>query len=120
MAYVNGTTHYNLPQTVGTDKRDWADTNQAFADLDAAVYGAVEDVDEAQTDIAALKLRMTAAEENITENAGDISDLDTRLTTAEGTITQHTSDIADVRSDCEDMICAYNEATATSTHAYAV
>lgn len=120
MSYVNGTTHYNLPQTVGTDKRDWADTNQAFADIDAAIYGAVDDVATAQTDIAALKLRMTAAEEGITENAGDISDLDTRLTTAEGTITQHTSDIADVRSDCEDMICAYNEATATSTHAYAI
>lgn len=120
MAYVNGTTHYNLPQTVGTDKRDWADTNQAFSDLDAAVYSAVEDVADAQTEINGLKERMTTAEGNITTNANDISALDGRLTTAEGTITQHTSDIADVRSDCEDMICAYNEATATSTHAYAV
>lgn len=120
MSYANGTTHYNLPQTVGTDKRDWSDTNQAFNDLDAAVYGAVQDVATAGLDIDSLETRMDTAEGNIATNAGDISALDTRLTTAEGAITQHASDIADVRSDCEDMICAYNEATATSTHAYVV
>lgn len=120
MSYANGTTHYNLPQTVGTDKRDWADPNQAFADIDAAIYGAVQDVATAGIDIDALETRMDTAEGNISTNAGDIAALDTRLTTAEGTITQHTNDIADVRSDCEDMICAYNEATATSTHAYAI
>lgn len=120
MAYVNGTTHYNLPQTVGTDKRDWADTNQAFADIDSALYSATEDVADAQTEINGLKERMTTAEGNITTNANDISALDGRLTTAEGTITQHTAQIADVRQDVEDMICAYNEASATSTHAYAV
>lgn len=120
MSYVNGTTHYNLPQTVGTDKRDWADTNEAFASLDAAVYSAVEDVADAQTEINGLKDRMTTAEGNITTNTNDISALDGRLTTAEGTITQHTTQIADVRQDVEDMICAYNEASATSTHAYAI
>lgn len=120
MAYVNGTTHYNLPQTVGTDKRDWADTNEAFSAVDAALYSATEDVADAQTEINGLKDRMTTAEGNITTNANDISALDGRLTTAEGTITQHTAQIADVRQDVEDMICAYNEASATSTHAYAI
>lgn len=43
MSYANGTTHYNLPLTQGTDKRDWSDTNQAFEDLDAAVYQASSD-----------------------------------------------------------------------------
>lgn len=120
MAYTTGTTHYNLPQTVGTDKRDWADTNQAFADVDAALYGAVSDVATAGDDITSLKSRMTTAEGNILTNTGDISALDTRLTTAEGSITTQAGQIADVRSDCEDMICAYNEPTATSTHAYAI
>lgn len=120
MAYVNGTTHYNLPQTVGTDKRDWADTNQAFADIDAALYGAVDDVAQAQTEIDALTGRMNTAEQNIATNTGDIAGLDTRLTTAEGAITSQAGQITDVRADVEDMICAYNEATATSTHAYAI
>ena len=118
MAYVNGTTHYNLPQTVGTDKRDWADTNEAFAAVDAALYGAVDDVAAAGTEITALKGRMTTAETNIGQNTSDIAGLDTRLTTAEGAITSQQSQITDTRQDLEDMICAYNEATATSTHAY--
>ena len=61
MSYANGTTHYNLPQTVGTDKRDWADPNQAFADIDAAIYGAVQDTAQAALDIDALEGRMDTA-----------------------------------------------------------
>ena len=120
MSYTNGTTHYNLPQTTGSDKRDWADTNQAFADVDAALYSAVQDAAQAELDIDALETRMDTAEGNIATNAGDISALDTRLTTAEGAINTNHNDITDVRSDAEDMICAYNEATATSTHAYTI
>ena len=41
MSYANGTQFYNLPQTVGTDKRDWFDTNPAFAAIDAALHSAV-------------------------------------------------------------------------------
>lgn len=120
MSYVTGTTHYNLPQTVGTDKRDWADTNQAFADIDAAIYGAVEDVATASTDISGLKDRMDTAEGNITQVQSDITGLDGRLTTAEQTIVAQGNEIGDVKSDTQDMICAYNEPTATSTHNYDV
>lgn len=120
MSYANGTTHYNLPQTVGTDKRDWADPNQAFADIDAAIYGAVQDTAQAALDIDALETRMDTAEQGISTNAGNIAGLDTRLTTAEGAITSQGAQITDTRQDLEDMICAYNEASATSTHAYAV
>lgn len=120
MSYTTGTTHYNLPQTVGTDKRDWSDTNQAFQDIDAAIYGAVQDTAQAASDIDALEARMDTAEQNIATNTGDIAGLDTRLTTAEGAITSQASQITDTRQDLEDMICAYNEASATSTHAYAI
>lgn len=34
MSYANGTPFLNLPQTVGTDHRDWFDTNAAFLDFD--------------------------------------------------------------------------------------
>lgn len=120
MSYATGTTHYNLPQTVGTDKRDWSDTNQAFSDIDAAIYGAVSDVATAGTAISGLETRMTAAEGNISDNAANITSLDTRMTTAEGAITSLSSRVDDVGSDLGDMICAYNEPTATSTHDYAV
>ena len=120
MSYATGTTHYNLPQTVGTDKRDWADTNQAFSDIDAAIYGAVSDVATAGTAISGLETRMTTAEGNITDNAANITSLYTRMTTAEGAITSLSSRVDDVGNDLGDMICAYNEPTATSTHDYAV
>lgn len=120
MSYTNGTTHYNLPQTTGSDKRDWTDANQAFADVDAALYGAVQDTAQAELDIDALETRMDTAELNIATNTGDISGLDTRVTTVEGAVTSLSGQVTDTRQDLEDMICAYNEASATSTHAYAI
>lgn len=118
MSYTNGTTHYNLPQTTGSDKRDWSDTNQAFADVDAALYGAVQDTAQAELDIDALETRMDTAEQNIATNTGDIAGLDTRVTTVEGAVTSLSGQVTDTRQDLEDMICAFNEASATSTHAY--
>lgn len=120
MSYANGTTHYNLPQTTGSDKRDWSDTNQAFQDIDAALYQATQDTAQAAVDIAALETRMDTAEQNIATNTGDIAALDTRVTTVEGAVTSLSGQVTDTRQDLEDMICAYNEASATSTHAYVV
>lgn len=37
MSYARGTQNYNLPQTQGTDKRDWSDTNAAFLAIDTAI-----------------------------------------------------------------------------------
>lgn len=120
MSYANGTTHYNLPLTTGSDKRDWADTNQAFTDVDAALHGAVQDTAQAELDIDALETRMDTAEQNISTNTGNIAGLDTRVTTVEGAVTSLSGQVTDTRQDLEDMICAYNEASATSTHAYAI
>lgn len=120
MSYVNGTTHYNLPQTVGTDKRDWTDTNQAFAEIDSAIHTAVTtaetgatNIQALQADVNALDTRVTSAEADIATNTTNIGLINTKVNTID-------ADIADVRQDAEDMICAYNEATATSSHAYAI
>lgn len=120
MSYTNGTTHYNLPLTTGADKRDWSDTNQAFSDVDAALYGAVQDTAQAELDIDALETRMDTAEQNISTNTGNIAGLDTRVTTVEGAVTSLSGQVTDTRQDLEDMICAFNEASATSTHSYAI
>lgn len=72
MSYEHGTTHYNLPLTEGTDKRDWFDTNQAFENVDAALFAASEaagsasaDVENVKEDVTALQGRMTSAESDI-------------------------------------------------------
>lgn len=118
MSYANGTLNYDLPQTVGTDKRDWSDTNQAFADVDAALKAASDAASQASEDITALTNRVGTAEDDIVGlKAEDIS-LDGRLDTAEGAISTLQLQVPDVRSDLEDMITAFNEATASSAHAY--
>lgn len=118
MSYANGTTNYNLPQTVGTDKRDWSDTNQAFYDVDAALKAASDGASQAAEDITALTLRVGTAEDDIVNLKAEDVSLDGRLDIAEGAISTLQLQVPDVRSDLEDMITAFNEATATSTHAY--
>lgn len=123
MSYVNGTQHYNLPQTVGTDKRDWADTNQAFADVDAALYQAVETAGDASTAVAALDAQVNGTGgvvERVSAAENDIDTVEASVATLQTTVANHTSQIADVRRDDQDMITAFNEPDATSDHAYSV
>lgn len=121
MSYANGTTHYNLPQTVGTDKRDWFDSNAAFAAVDAALYAAA-------TGQASDAEAITALQQTVAGQATDIAALQTASTSHAASISAlqtavngQATEIADVRQDAEDMITANNEgAAATSTRAYAV
>ena len=98
MSYANGTTNYNLPLTVGTDKRDWTDTNTAFAAVDAALKGAVDGVATdaaAITDIQAdlntpttgIKARLTAVEDDNTTQGNAISTLQETVLLQGGSIT---------------------------------
>lgn len=112
MSYATGTAHYNLPQTVGTDKRDWFDTNQAFYDIDEATYGAVQQSTSTATAVTALTTRVGTAEENIADLQASRTTDEARISTLETVTSQHTTDIADVRADALDMICAVDEGTA--------
>ena len=122
MSYANGTTHYNLPQTVGTDKRDWSDTNQAFSDIDAAIYSAASDATSASSNFTTLDSQINGAggiDSRLTTAEHDIDNCEGDISTLQSTVSGHTAAISDVRSDLQDAIVAYNEPTATSTHAYA-
>ena len=121
MSYANGTTHYNLPLTVGTDKRDWSDTNQAFSDVDAALHTAAESASTTASGLSTLDNQINGTggiDSRVTDNTTNIGLVEGRVTTLEGSVTGLGTDISDVRRDVEDMISAYNEPTATSTHAY--
>ena len=120
MSYATGTTHYNLPQTVGTDKRDWTDTNEAFSAVDTALYGAVQDAETATSGIQTLNTAVDTINGKLATDEGNISTLSGKVSTLEGTVAGHTSAIADVRSDLQDNIESHKEASATSTHAYSV
>ena len=120
MSFANGTTHFGLPQTVGTDKRDWFDTNEPFRAIDEALYSAKTTADQGAEDISALNTRVGTVE-------GDVTSLTTRVGTAEGDIsalqggqTTLGNNIADVKADLSDAICAIKEADATADYAHAV
>lgn len=120
MSYSTGTTHYNLPQTVGTDKRDWTDTNEAFSAVDTALYGAVQDAETATSGIQTLNTAVDTINGKLATDEGNISTLSGKVSTLESTVSGHTSAIADVRSDLQDNIESRKEASATSTHAYSI
>lgn len=82
MSYANGTPFLNLPQTVGTDKRDWFDTNEAFLDLDAKVKAAYEGEIDTAAALAAL--------------SETVSGLSTTVSGLNTTVGQHTTSIATI------------------------
>ena len=118
MSYASGTTHYNLPQTVGSDKRDWTDTNQAFSDIDAAIYGAAQGASAATSAIETINGQIETITGKQAVDEGNISTLSGKVSTLESTVGTQGAAIADVRQDLQDNIESKREASATSTHLY--
>lgn len=120
MSYATGTTHYNLPQTVGSDKRDWTDTNQAFSDLDTAVYGAAQGAEAATSAIQTINSELDVIAGKQATDEENITTLNGKVSTLEGTTSTLGAEVLDVRQDLQDNIESKHEASATSTHAYAI
>lgn len=121
MSYANGTQFYNLPQTVGTDKRDWFDTNSPFAAIDAALHAAVVGQASDAEAIATINSKLATDEADIAALQTKTNTHDSQIATLQTTVNAQAAQITDVRQDAEDMITANNEgAAATSTRAYAI
>lgn len=121
MSYANGTPNYNLPQTVGNDKRDWFDTNESFARIDADLHTAVETCTTNVELISLLQERTTALEDHDVTIDSDIEGLATRVSANEQAIARLVTELADVRQDYKDSICAYDEGEgALATRAYQI
>ena len=112
MSYANGTTHYNLPQTVGTDKRDWTDTNQAFADIDAAIHTAYETASTGASEIAAIKTTVANLGNAQVTFQHDLDEVELTVGQQGTAITNLDLKVDDVKADAMDMICARDEGTA--------
>lgn len=127
MSYQNGTTHYNLPQTVGTDKRDWFDTNEAFADLDTAVYGAVQTgtvnsqkIEQAEGTVGQLNTRVGDVEEDVADIKADVTTAQENIGTLGTNLSGLTTEVRNNKGDLEDMITAYEETSATASASHNV
>lgn len=65
MSHTNSTTNYGLPQFLTSDKPAWlTDVNNAFSDIDSAVYAAQSKADTAYTDAGNAQADATTAINN--------------------------------------------------------
>lgn len=120
MSYANGTTHYNLPQTVGSDKRDWFDTNQPFRDIDEALWSAKESAESATSQVDAIKDRLDVVEDDMSTAKGDITTLEGEVSAVQSNITNLSNKVDDNFTDLSDTICAVREPSATARYAHSV
>lgn len=102
MSHTNSTTHYNLPQFVGTDTPGWlTDVNSAMSSIDNAIFArqqeSVSNSDAITANTAAisgLTTRMDSAEQNITDTGDQVSAHTASIATLQSQVTQNTGDIA--------------------------
>lgn len=118
MSYSAETTYYGLPLPTGSDKSTFTDNNTAFQAVDAALHTAAEGAAQAAEDITSLTSRVGTAEDDIDALELDLGTEKGKIEALQNKETLQDAAIDDVRSDCEGMVSAYNEPTATSTHAY--
>lgn len=124
MSYRVGTPNYGLPQTEGTDKRDWSDTNQPFLLIDTAIKNAV---DTSATASAAAATAQTTADGANTAAAHAQTDATTAQTLATSagelaTTAKNRADAAYSLADAANKAVTYYDrvtVTATSGSTYA-
>jgi len=116
MSYEHGTTHFNLPQTTGNDTRDWLDTNEAFADIDAAIYAAGQTAESAMTDLTEVRTDVQGLKDADIAMTGRVDGIDSRLGTAELKIDRLQDEVIDDNQDLKDAICSIEEASATAEY----
>ena len=120
MSSASTTQYYGLTQYIGTDKPSFLDNNEAFAAVDAALHGAVTDVASQGETIGSLSETVGTLGETVTGLGNDLNTEKGKIVALQNKEELQDTAIAGVKTAALDMICAYTEASATSTHAYAI
>lgn len=122
MASTNQTAHYGLPQYAGTDRATWTDTNQPFEDVDTALYGATQDIGQAQSQILNLQLDVSAMQVSVSSMSADVELLKTDLAKENLIVLANKANIealqARLAAQAEDTFGASVEETMEATKNY--
>ena len=110
MSYAHGTPHFNLPLTQGSDKRDWADTNQAFEDIDAATY-------QAGSDAAGALSAAQSAQSTANSAATDAANAVTTANSASSSAASAAETAALARTEAQSAVSTANSASSTAQNA---
>lgn len=103
MASTNQTAHYALPQYAGTDRATWTDTNQPFEDVDTALYGATQDIGQAQSQILNLQLDVGAIQVSVSSMSADVELLKTDLAKENLIVLANKANIEALQGDVVDI-----------------
>ena len=120
MSYTQTTEFYEIPLPQETDLVNPMDDNAAKERIDTALHSAVQNASSAIETANSASDAAAAATSGLEELSGIVNTEKGKLTALTARVTAAENEIDDVRSDDQDAICAFNEPTATSTHAYAI
>lgn len=120
MSYTNKTEFYEIPLPIESDLFNPMDWNESMEAVDTALHTAAIDSDTAVDTANAASDAAAAATAGLEELSGIVNTEKGKLTALTARVTSAENEIDDVRADASDMITAFNEPTATSTHAYAI
>ena len=120
MSYTNTTEFYNIPLPGEEDLVNPMDDNDAKEAVDTALHGAVTNAENAVSTANSASDAAAAAVSGLEDLSGTVNTEKGKLTALTARVTAAENEIDDVRSDISDMICAFNEPSATSTHAYLI
>lgn len=127
MSYEHGTPFVNLPQTVGSDKRDWMDTNEAFRDLDAKLKTAYEGAGTTAEGLVEVNARVDEVNTTVSQHTTDIESINAHLGTTDENVAVNSTainglqtEVRDNKQDLKDSICSIEELTATAQYRHEV
>lgn len=120
MSYTNKTEFYEIPLPIESDLFNPMDWNESMEAVDIALHSASSDSSTAVDTANAASDAAAAATSGLEELSGIVNTEKGKLTALTARVTSAENEIDDVRADASDMITAFNEPTATSTHAYAI
>ena len=120
MSSTTTTEFYGLTQYVGTDKPSFTDNNEAFRAVDGDLHEAVVGVRDQAEAISAIRATVANLGNTVVTLQNDLDTEKGKIVNLQNKETLQDAEIADVKADAQNMITAYVEATAESTHAYSV
>lgn len=95
MGSTNKTTHYGLPQWIGTDKPTFlGDLNDAFKNIDTAIFNADNIATDVQSSITTLTEKVTAVENGVDTSNAAVRNLETNVNNNQIAITQLQQNVA--------------------------
>lgn len=120
MSYTRTTEFYGIPLPDETDLVNPMDDNDAKVRIDTDLHGAVQNASSAVETANSASDAAAAATSGLEELSGIVNNEKGKLTALTARVTAAENEIDDVRSDSNDMITAFIEASATSTHNYTI